>query len=768
MKICFASDVHYPNYTKRIQEATLKCFLDTELYEYDIHYYISTNRPKDLEHYNNVNNVKVFDINELRSKNVVSQKFELLPDNPVGIYPGKYPWNLRRFVIEKAAKVEFDYIIYVDADTILNGNITGEQIVNELKSKYQENKVKSNAAIFEYEENSTAEHFAQHKKYFEILDMTFQKNELKTLDGPCMVFMGKTNKDILNLVDVWHKFTDFGYQKELGFGYGNNFHGNLSFAIPISGFEVLHEQFPFYPNHVFEDRYTHDYKHHENQEVEKNEIKEKFQFNIKVKNTLNDLNEINRVEPEIKLHDISFFFEKYSTKKYSNGFSQIFENYFKEIKTTHPSILEIGVGTVSLEPPEGRNHVPENMYYWKEQNPNYQPGNSLRAMRDYIGGCELYGIDIQKDCLINEGNIKTSIFDSRNPKKSQEFINDKRFDLIIDDSDKDVNIRIITFNNFYSSIKDNGYYVIEGLLESHFLSEYLNHYGISHKIIGDFMIISKNNNFSVFKNTNESNINFENPHFSEIKEDINYEKLINTTPRFSILNQKLADKGFYVNLKKSIERKENVEKQIEEFDIKGLIRFGALTDEMIQYSCTKSHLSVFRNALENNLETIFVAEDDFQINDELYLPNSNPIYFSDKIGKIKNDLDSLEWDVFLFGCNPKSQITPITENVGLINKSTGAWAYLIKKRAYVYLLNNLNYKRDYIAIDDYLPMLSDVGFRTLTAIPLTIGHAVGYSSTLQPKGPVNYTDWILGNYHKFLFDIYPNNSFLENSINKNN
>jgi hypothetical protein len=369
--------------------------------------------------------------------------------------------------------------------------------------------------------------------------------------------------------------------------------------------------------------------------------------------------------------------------------------------------------------------------------------------------------------MLSEPNITTSIFDSRNPKKSQEFINNKRFDLIIDDSDKDVNIRILTFKNFYSSLKENGYYVIEGLLESQFLCEYLNHYGVSYKIIGDFMIISKNNNFSVFDNAKETHTNLENPHYTEIKEDIDYEKLINTTPKFSILNYKLADKGFYINLKKSVERKDNVEKQIEEFDIKGLIRFGALTDEMIQYSCTKSHLSVFRNALENNLETIFVAEDDFQINEGLYLPNYNPIYFSDKIGKIKNDLDSLEWDVFLFGCNPKSHIVPITENVGLINKSTGAWAYLIKRRAYEYLLNNLNYKRDYIAIDDYLPMLSDVGFRTLTAIPLTIGHAVGYVSTLQPKGPVNYTDWIIGNYHRFLFDNYPKNSFVDDKIEKN-
>jgi hypothetical protein len=108
----------------------------------------------------------------------------------------------------------------------------------------------------------------------------------------------------------------------------------------------------------------------------------------------------------------------------------------------------------------------------------------------------------------------------------------------------------------------------------------------------------------------------------------------------------------------------------------------------------------------------------------------------------------VEWDIVLLGCNPKSQIRPITNNLGIVDKSTGAWAYLIKKRAYQYILEHSNYKRDYIAIDDYLPLLNSKGFVTLTTIPLIVNHAVGFESTLQPRGPVNYNGWIQGNYHK--------------------
>jgi hypothetical protein len=83
--------------------------------------------------------------------------------------------------------------------------------------------------------------------------------------------------------------------------------------------------------------------------------------------------------------------------------------------------------------------------------------------------------------------------------------------------------------------------------------------------------------------------------------------------------------------------------------INGLERFEALTDEMIQYSCTKSHLAVFKEALVDDLDVIFVAEDDMDINDICYMPyNENKILFKDAINNIWEDLQNVEWDVLLF------------------------------------------------------------------------------------------------------------------------
>jgi len=235
---------------------------------------------------------------------------------------------------------------------------------------------------------------------------------------------------------------------------------------------------------------------------------------------------------------------------------------------------------------------------------------------------------------------------------------------------------------------------------------------------------------------------------------------------FSILGNILADKGFYINLNSSTNRREHIDELIEKYEIKNFNRFEALTDEMIQFSCTKSHLGIFTQSLNEDLDIIFVAEDDIDIHDECYLPiKKDKTFFKDVINQVNEEMKNVEWDVILFGCNPRSTIIPVTETLGLIHKSTGAWAYIIKKRAYSFLLEKSNYRSDLIAIDDYLPMLNEHGFVTLTTLPLTIAHADGFESTLQPRGPVHYTGWIQGNYHKFLFDNYKEN-FIEKRIEK--
>lgn len=255
MKICFATEVTYPNYVNRLKMSSLKDFLDKKIYEFEVSYYISTNIPNEFKEYENIDFIKVFDVENLRENHNNSKKFELLPEDPKGLYPSKYPWNLRRFIIEQAANDGFDFIIYIDADTQFQPHLTGEEIASQLKMKYEPNTVKTNSAIFKYINKQPNDVFNYHDDYIKYFNLEYGVDDYDTLDGPCQVFIGETNKDILKFINNWHKFTYFGYEKEFGFGYGNNKHGNLSFVIPTSNFKLKWDSFPFYPNHKPEDRY---------------------------------------------------------------------------------------------------------------------------------------------------------------------------------------------------------------------------------------------------------------------------------------------------------------------------------------------------------------------------------------------------------------------------------------------------------------------------------------------------------------------------------
>jgi hypothetical protein len=224
---------------------------------------------------------------------------------------------------------------------------------------------------------------------------------------------------------------------------------------------------------------------------------------------------------------------------------------------------------------------------------------------------------------------------------------------------------------------------------------------------------------------------------------------------FSILNYNLAECGFYINLDASIERKKYVEEQINDFKIQNLTRFSAITDEMIQASCTNSHRAVFQYCLDNGYKSAFIAEDDFEI-------LQNPSYFHDISISIDDFLNKNhdfilngDYDILQFGCNPKRPLIIINESFAYNYSSTGAWAYIIRENAMKYILDNYNYRRDYQAIDDILPKLSHLKFKTLVTIPQIIKHKDGIPSTLQPHvGITHYSTWIFGNWCKHLYERY--------------
>jgi hypothetical protein len=249
VRLCFVSDIHYKNYTYRLKEHALKCFLQSNLFEHGVHFYISTNRPED---FNDIihPNVKVFNIDTLRTGHE-SQQYEILPDDPTGIYPARFPWNLERFIIRKAAEDGFNYIISLDAD--VKFKIIHKNLITDFLKVYEKNTVSTNQAVFSYKNKSPNEVFYLHDKYFKHFNFNFSEDNLDAPDGPVVSIMADPC-DIINFINNWDMLTIFGYKKEFGFGYDTTVCGNWSLAIPMSNFKLKWKDYPLYPDHKYEDR----------------------------------------------------------------------------------------------------------------------------------------------------------------------------------------------------------------------------------------------------------------------------------------------------------------------------------------------------------------------------------------------------------------------------------------------------------------------------------------------------------------------------------
>lgn len=250
----------------------------------------------------------------------------------------------------------------------------------------------------------------------------------------------------------------------------------------------------------------------------------------------------------------------------------------------------------------------------------------------------------------------------------------------------------------------------------------------------------------------------------------------------NISNLKLADIGYFINLDSSIDRLDNINKQINHFNITNLHRFPALSDQHIQSSATKSHFAILEQCLKNNYETAFIAEDDFQLYDNLFIgPNSNSTSFINYLNNFTNHIKDYDWDIILLGFNPKKPCIPVSRYLTKVFRSTGGWAYLIKPKAIEYILNNFSYSRDYLAIDDIIPAMTYRNFLVYASNVQIVHHAPGFISTLQPSlGPTDYREWVNGNYYNYVwqylssFDsfelcldqIYSNSDFERNNIIK--
>ncbi len=157
------------------------------------------------------------------------------------------------------------------------------------------------------------------------------------------------------------------------------------------------------------------------------------------------------------MHTLEHYVEKYGSDKKISAHTITYSFLFNNLRQNVNSLLEIGVGTIAdhTSPSTFRGIL---QYY-----PDYKPGGSLRAWRDYFPNADIFGVDIAEDCKIDEKRLKTFIFDSTDLQKCNQELDLLTFDVIIDDGAHDADSQAKTFKNLFHRVRPGGYYIIEDI-----------------------------------------------------------------------------------------------------------------------------------------------------------------------------------------------------------------------------------------------------------------------------------------------------------------
>lgn len=140
----------------------------------------------------------------------------------------------------------------------------------------------------------------------------------------------------------------------------------------------------------------------------------------------------------------------------------IYDRHFSKFKDKEITILEIGVSQ----------------------------GGSLQMWKSYFGGAaKIYGIDIDPKCKeLEEENIKIFI----GSQSDRKFLREVKkiippIDILIDDGGHYVNQQIVSYEELFDHVKEDGVYLCEDLHTSYWLK-----YGGGYKRRGTFIEYSKN------------------------------------------------------------------------------------------------------------------------------------------------------------------------------------------------------------------------------------------------------------------------------------
>jgi GR25 family glycosyltransferase involved in LPS biosynthesis len=150
---------------------------------------------------------------------------------------------------------------------------------------------------------------------------------------------------------------------------------------------------------------------------------------------------------------------------------------------------------------------------------------------------------------------------------------------------------------------------------------------------------------------------------------------------------KYFDAIFLVNLDRRPERLKSSCDELSKHNITDILRYPAIDGNEIEYhgklnagqiGCTLSHLGIVKYAKEQNLEKIFIFEDDISLADN----------FNDVMASALSELPD-NWDMFYAGGNHLKSFNPFSHHLVKLNGTLTTHAYGIHSRFYDTIINTI-------------------------------------------------------------------------------
>ena len=133
--------------------------------------------------------------------------------------------------------------------------------------------------------------------------------------------------------------------------------------------------------------------------------------------------------------------------------------------------------------------------------------------------------------------------------------------------------------------------------------------------------------------------------------------------------------GFYINLDRRTDRREQMEKEMNQMGFT-LERFSAISHKIPALGCSLSHIAVLREAQKRDYESVLILEDDFEF-----------LISKEEFQLILENLPS-DFDVVMLGYYIVES-EPYNETFGKVLQATTTSGYIVHKRFYSTLLKTV-------------------------------------------------------------------------------